>query len=119
MSQSRITVDVSLDEGKVPESIRWDATASSAEDQQRAKAMTLAFWDGQEKAAMRIDLWTKDMMVDEMADFYYQNLMGLADTFGRATHQPELVEDLRRFARAFYAKCKAAQQRMSEGGSAG
>jgi len=119
MNRSRITVDVSLDEGKVPESIHWDASASSAEDVQRAKAMTLSFWDGQEKAAMRIDLWTKDMMVDEMADFYYQNLMGLADTFGRATHQQELVEDMRRFARAFYAKFKASQQRQPEEGSAG
>ena len=45
------------------------ATADMA---QKAKAMCIAFWDGADKTALRIDLWTKDMMVDEMADFYYQ-----------------------------------------------
>lgn len=119
MNRSRITVDVSLDEGNVPESIEWAASASSAEDTQRAKAMTVAFWDGQEKAAMRIDLWTKDMMVDEMADFYYQNLMGLADSFERATHQQELVEDMKRFAKNFYGKFRALQQKTAEGGQGG
>lgn len=110
MNQSRITVDVSLDEGKVPESIQWAATSSTAEEAQPAKAMMLAFWDGQEKAAMRIDIWTKDMMVDEMADFYYQNFMGLADSFERATHQQELVAEMRQFAKGFYQKFKASQQ---------
>ena len=115
MNRSRITVDVSLDEANVPESIEWAASASSAEDTQRAKAMMMAFWDGQEKAALRIDIWTKDMMVDEMADFYYQNLMGLADSFERATNQQELVEDMKRFAKAFYGKFKGLQQQASEG----
>jgi hypothetical protein len=31
--------------------------------------MMVSFWDGADKAAMRIDLWTQQMMVDEMADF--------------------------------------------------
>jgi len=116
---STISIDVTLDPDKIPESIQWEASQSTVDQKQKAKAMTLSLWDGQEKAAMRIDLWTKDMMVDEMADFYYQNLMGLADTFARATHQQELVDDMRRFAKAFYAKFKALQQRQSEGGSAG
>jgi len=116
MNRSRITVDVNLDETSVPESIEWAASASSAEETQRAKAMMMAFWDGREKAAMRIDIWTKDMMVDEMADFYYQNLMGLADSFERSTHQQELVDDMKRFAKAFYNKFKVLQQRTAEGG---
>jgi gliding motility-associated protein GldC len=104
MNTSTITINVQLDEQKIPDIIHWDASQSSAEDVQKAKAMTLAFWDGQEKAAMRIDLWTKDMMVDEMADFYYQNMMGLADSFDRATHHQELVNDLKKFAKVFYDK---------------
>ena len=61
MNQSTITINVGLDIDKVPEQITWSATQSTAEEAQKAKAMMLSFWDGQEKAALRIDLWTKDM----------------------------------------------------------
>ena len=85
MNKSSILIDVFTDDNRVPDSIQWSATDTSAENAQKAKAMMIAFWDGAEKAALRIDLWTKDMMVDEMADFFYQTLMTMADTYGRAT----------------------------------
>ncbi len=111
MQVSTITIDVTLDPQKVPVDIQWNATQSNSEDKQQAKAMMVSFWDGREKAAMRIDLWTKEMMVDEMADFYYQNLMTMADTFDRATHQKELVEEMKSFARGFYKKFR---EKMNE-----
>src|SRR6186713_1465859 len=109
MDVSTITIDVALDQKKIPEQILWNATQSNSADQQQAKAMMLAFWDGNEKAALRIDLWTKEMMVDEMADFYYQNLMTMADTFNRATKNTELVSDMKNFARDFYQKFRDQQ----------
>jgi gliding motility-associated protein GldC len=105
MQKSTISVDVLLDPNKVPEQISWNATDTpSAEKTQRAKSMFLAFWDGAEKEALRIDLWTKDMMVDEMGDFFYQNLMSMADTFLRATRQEELSKEMKTFAIEFYKK---------------
>ncbi len=104
MTESTITIDVQLDDQKIPHQILWNATQSNSEDKQDAKAMMISFWDGKEKAALRIDLWTKDMMVDEMGDFYYQTLMTMADTFERATHQEELVGEMRQFAKGFYQK---------------
>lgn len=106
MEQSRITIDVKLDHDKIPQQILWNASSSSAEDAQAAKAMMLAFWDGKEKSALRIDLWTKEMMMDEMGDFFYQTLMTMADTYNRATHQKELVDDLKKFAADFYARSR-------------
>ena len=100
MNQSTIKIDVLLDPNKVPEQISWNATDSSADMAQKAKAMCIAFWDGADKTAMRIDLWTKDMMMDEMADFYYQMLMGMADSFKRATQQKEMSDDMKKFARS-------------------
>ena len=52
----------------------------------------------------------------EMADFYYQNMMTMADTFERATHQRELVEDMKKFAKSFYARFKEIQQKDAEQG---
>lgn len=109
MQTSTITIDVHLDKDKVPEQINWKADTSSADEVQRAKAMMLAFWDGADKSAMRIDLWTKDMMVDEMADFFYQTFMTMADTYNRATHHDELVADMKQFAKDFYKKFREKQ----------
>ena len=66
--------------------------------------MMLAFWDAADKSALSIDLWTKDMMVDEMADFFYQTFMTMADTYNRATHHDELVAAMKQFAKDFYKK---------------
>jgi ABC-type Fe3+-hydroxamate transport system substrate-binding protein len=51
----------------------------------------------------------KDMMVDEMADFYYQTFMGMADTFQRATQQTELVAEMKAYAKDFYKKFRDIQ----------
>lgn len=109
MHQSTISIDVHLDENKVPQNIEWKATDSTADMAQQARAMMVAFWDAADKSALRIDLWTKDMMVDEMADFYYQTLMGMADTYMRATQQKELVDDMKNFAKDFYKKFRDSQ----------
>ena len=109
MNKSTITIDVHLNENKVPENITWNATDTTIENAQHAKAMMLAFWDGAEKAALRIDLWTKDMMVDEMADFFYQTFMTMADTYDRATQHKEVVDDMKKFAHDFYHKFREKQ----------
>jgi gliding motility-associated protein GldC len=109
MHKSSINIDILLDPNKIPEQISWNASDSSAEMAQKAKALCLAFWDGADKTALRIDLWTKDMMVDEMGDFFYQMLMTMADTFQRATKQDEIAADMKAFAKQFFDKFRAAQ----------
>ncbi|MFZ4770825.1 MAG: gliding motility protein GldC [Ferruginibacter sp.] len=106
MHKSTIKVDVLLDPNKIPEQINWQATDSSADMMQKAKALSIAFWDGADRTALRIDLWTKDMMVDEMGDFYYQMLMGMADSLKRATNQQDLSDDMKNFAKEFFEKFK-------------
>jgi gliding motility-associated protein GldC len=109
MIQSTIKIDVHLDPDKIPQQISWTATDSNADVARKAKAMCIAFWDGADKTAMRIDLWTKDMMVDEMADFYYQMFSTMADTYQRATQQKELSEDIKNFAKEFQKKFRESQ----------
>jgi gliding motility-associated protein GldC len=114
MHKSNISIDVYLDEQKVPEQIKWKASDSNADMEQVAKAMLLAFWDGADKSALRIDLWTKEMMVDEMADFYYQLLMTMADTFNRATNQPELSAEMKEISKDFIQKFKKEQLKQNQ-----
>jgi gliding motility-associated protein GldC len=114
MNQSSIKIDVLLDPNKVPQQISWSATDSSNEMAQKAKAMCIAFWDGADKTALRIDLWTKDMMVDEMADFFYQTMMTMADTYGRATNHKEMVGEMKKFAQDFYQKFREKQMKENK-----
>jgi gliding motility-associated protein GldC len=100
---------VKMDADQVPELISWNASDTTADKSQKAKAMMLAFWDGADKTALRIDLWTKDMMVDEMADFFYQSFMTMAETYHRATKNTELVNDIKNFAKDFYNKFREQQ----------
>lgn len=116
MIKSTITIDVQMDENRVPDAIQWNATDSSAENAQKAKAMMISFWDSADKAALRIDLWTKDMMVDEMADFFYQTLMTMADTYGRATRYHDQVAELKDFAKDFYKKFQTKQLEQNKAG---
>ncbi len=114
MTNSEINIEVVLDENKIPQSIAWKASESSADEKQRAKAVFLAFWDGIEKSAMRIDLWTKDMMVDEMADFYFQVFVTMADTFKRATGYDDLTSDIKTFANTFHKKFVEAENKKNQ-----
>ena len=109
MALSSIVIDVETDENRVPAAIVWKATDTTIEKPQTARAMMLSFWDGADKTALRIDLWTKEMMVDEMADFFYQTMMTMADTYGRATRHNDLVEEMKTFARDFYEKFRQKQ----------
>lgn len=98
-----------MDQNRVPESISWNASDTTVGENQKAKAFILSLWDGTEKTALRIDLWTRDMMVDEMADFFYQTMITMADSYGRATKHNELVDEMKNFARDFYGKFRAQQ----------
>lgn len=109
MNISTITIDVHLNENRVPEGITWKASDTTIENTQKAKAMMLAFWDGAEKTALRIDLWTKEMMVDEMADFFYQTMMTMAETYGKATQHQDMVDEMKKFAQGFYQQFRDQQ----------
>ncbi len=106
--KSHINIQIELAEDKMPEAIQWTAPDGGVADWQNAKAILLGLWDGEEKSALRIDLWTSKMMVDEMNDFFYQTFYGMADTYLRATKNAELAAELREFAKSFLKKATAA-----------
>lgn len=106
--KSQINIQIELAEDKMPETIEWTAPDGGVPEWQKAKAILLGLWDGEEKSALRIDLWTGKMMVDEMNDFFYQTFYGMADTYLRATKNAELSNELKEFAKGFLKKATAA-----------
>lgn len=102
MKKSDITFTVTLDENNLPEKIDWKA--SDAGEKSQCKSMMIALWDANENNTLRIDLWTKDMMVDEMKMFFHQNLLSMADTLERATGETAAAKEMRMFAQQFGEK---------------
>ena len=102
--QSEITFTISLDENQVPEKIKWEAEGSDKEGENLSKAVMLALWDQDENNTLRIDLWTKDMMVDEMKKFSCQNIITLADSFERSTGESKLANEIREFGKSLGIK---------------
>lgn len=93
----------------------WEADEAPEPGVQRAEAMILALWDPEARNALRIDLWTPRLTVDDMNDFVYQTLLSLADTYRRATSDDDLMVEIKSFARHF-AERAAARERRRAGG---
>lgn len=114
MHQSNINIQITLDDDKMPETIEWNAPDGGVDGLQKAKAILLGLWDGDEKTALRIDLWTQKMMVDEMNDFFYQSFYGMADTYARATRNTEIAQEIKEFAKSFLKKASDALAKENE-----
>ena len=101
--KSEIKFFVELDDNKVPDKLSWTAEDGGIEAED-SKAIMLSIWDHQAKETMRIDLWTKDMPVDEMKIFFHQTLVAMADTFQRATTDEKMADTMRDFCEYFAEK---------------
>ncbi|MBL0913556.1 MAG: gliding motility protein GldC [Bacteroidia bacterium] len=101
---SDIQLKVLLDDQKVPEKISWIAKDSGVDEDRACNAFLLSIWDPKENNTLRIDLWTKDMLVDDMKQFYHQTLITMAETFERATGETRMKEQMLDFADYFAEK---------------
>lgn len=101
---SEIKFKVHLDENHLPQKIDWSADQSEKSDNNQSKSIMLALWDEKENNTLRIDLWTKDMMVDEMKKFTCQNIITMADAFERSTGEKEAAKEIREFGKQLAIK---------------
>jgi len=85
MKKSTINFTIQLDQNNVPEKILWDATDKPEAGLTETKSISINLWDHIQKNTLRIDLWAKDMPVDEMKRFYIDCLGGLAQSMLSST----------------------------------
>ena len=50
----------------------------------KAKAVMISIWDGEQKSSLKINLWTKEMMAEEMKFFTFQIIDSLADNYKKS-----------------------------------
>ena len=102
MKKSEIKFEVEVDENNLPTNINWEAPEAGKKSS--CKSTMIAIWDSNENNTLRIDLWTKDMSIDEMKKFYHQNLLTLTETYIRATSDQKNGEEIKTFLKAIGLK---------------
>ena len=100
VNKSEIKIKVGLDENRVPEQLFWSADDGNVENME-SKAVLLSVWNSEEKETFRVNLWTKDMPVNEMKQFFHQTLVSMADTYEVATGDDKMTATMRDFCDYF------------------
>ncbi|MBZ0198969.1 MAG: gliding motility protein GldC [Ignavibacteriaceae bacterium] len=108
---SDIKLTVELDDNKLPEKILWEATDSGFEGQLEAKTLMLSLWDKNEEVTLGIDLWTKEMMVNDMSKHFHQMMLKMADTYRRSTKDDEAAKMIEDFASDFLEKVTPEEEK--------
>ncbi len=103
MRNTQITINVELDDNHIPESITWNAEDGGVENQP-TKATMISVWDEKAMEALRIDLWTKDMPLDQMKMFIHQIFVSLGQTYHRASGEEDVAAWIEEMAEEFAVK---------------
>jgi len=103
-NKKQINIEVELDDKNIPTNIKWNATDLDGYDEASCRAMLLSLWDHNKKDTLRLDLWTRDMTVDEMKIFFHQTLVTMADTLENSTNDDRISGDMRDFCDYFADK---------------
>ena len=104
MQKKKINITVELDNENIPSNINWQADDMQGMDEANCRAMLLSLWDAKRKDTLKLDLWTKDMTVDEMKIFFHQTLVTMADTLERSINDERISGDMRDFCDYFAEK---------------
>lgn len=107
--KSKININIELDENRIPEKLNWTAEDGGVTNQE-TKAMFLSVWDSKNKESLRIDLWTKDMPVDEMKIFFHQTLVSMSETYHRATQDEKMSATMKDFCDYFAEKLELKRE---------
>ncbi|MFL5731378.1 MAG: gliding motility protein GldC [Cytophagaceae bacterium] len=95
MKKSEIKFTIDLDQNNIPEQIFWEATDNPNGKKEETKAIALALWDHEQHASLRIDLWAKDMPVEDMKLFYLETIGGMADSISKSTGDEVMAGSMR------------------------
>jgi len=115
MKESEINLRIQLDDKNVPEKIYWNATDKEDQGEEETKSFSLNIWDQLNSNTLRIDLWTKDMPVDEMKRFYVDCLGGLAQSMLSSTGDEYMSTAMNRLCEKFVKHIEEENKQKPQG----
>ena len=110
MKKSKITFEIELDENHLPQNIQLNSSDGQLKNLD-IKSFFISAWDTKTKETLRIDLWTKEMMVNEMLIMYHQTLLSMATTLEKSTGHDKLAEALRDYCSFFAEQTKITRSK--------
>ncbi len=108
--ESEIKIKVSLDGNNIPVDLKWYASDSEHEQYTECKAINLSLWDPIEQNALAINLWTKEMRVDEMHAHYFRTLLNITDAYAQATNNPFAKKQMEEYCKELAKKTSDWEQ---------
>ena len=99
--KAEIRLNIDLDAENVPTRIEWDATEAPDAGPKVSQSFLLSLWDSDRREAAAIDLWTRDMTIEDMNLFYFQMFHRMADSYMRATKNADVANLIHAFSDDF------------------
>lgn len=97
---TQITLNVTLDENNNPIQMTWSAPDGGIENYDM-DAFFLSTWNKTNQESSRIDLWIKKMPIDQMHVFTHQTLVGIKESYFKATEDKKMLNAFEQFCNYF------------------
>ena len=94
MKESEIKFKIELDNNNIPEKIYWDATDKAPKGFEETQAICISLWDANHNSTLKIDLWAKEMPLEDMKRFYIESIGGLGESLKNATGDETMVSEI-------------------------
>ena len=107
--QTNISIEVQLDDNKIPKKIVWSAPDGGVNEEE-AQALLMSLWDGKNQETLRMDLWIKEMPIDQMKMFFHQSLVTMGETYLRATQDEKMAATMKEFSEYFAEKLEIKKE---------
>mgnify|MGYP001246605907 FL=1 len=103
--KQNLKFEIELDENHLPLKIIMKSAENNL-NEDRIKALMISAWSAYSKETLRIDLWTKDMPVNDMYIMFHQTMLGMAVSLEKSTGHNKLAGALRDYCHFFAEQTK-------------
>lgn len=103
--KTNIDIHIHLDEKNIPEKIFWDSKDGNIFNK-TCKAFILSIWNNNREETSTIELWIKNMPVEEINKFFYQTFFSIGNAYERATSNKIISQEIKNFGDKFFQKVK-------------
>jgi len=100
-----IKFEVELDANHLPLNIGMEAN-DGVTSEKNIKALIISAWAAQTRETLRIDLWTKDMPINDMFIMFHQTMLSMSSSLEKATGNEKLSGALRDYCEFFAEETK-------------
>lgn len=103
--KQNLKFEIELDENNLPLKIKMNSGENNV-DKDSIKALMISAWSAYSKETLRVDLWTKDMPVNDMFIMFHQTMLGMAVSLEKSTGNNKLAGALRDYCHFFAEQTK-------------